>query len=153
MGYPLPVVLDGEELPRCPWLAGAVHIEDWQGCRIGVFDSHASDWPLPADVRINFHGLAVATNMPMVTAMPTRHVARHTRLHLRLLGPHKITAYPHGFHDWPKDLTEPVWEPNALVIRDGFACIIRMDDQPTLDDALDACWQHFGSLPTLARAA
>ena len=64
--YPLPVFLDGEELPRRPWLAGAVHVEDWQGCRIGVFDSHASDWPLPADIRINFHGVAVATNMPMV---------------------------------------------------------------------------------------
>ncbi|WP_174280418.1 ATP-binding protein, partial [Sphingomonas bacterium] len=64
--YPLPVLIDGEELPRRPWLAGAVHVEDWRGCRIGVFDSHASDWPLPSNVRINFHGVTVATDMPMV---------------------------------------------------------------------------------------
>ena len=85
--------------------------------------------------------------------MPARHVARHTRLHPQLWGPYKITAYPHGFHQWPEDLADPVWEPNALVIRGDRACIIRLADQPTLDDALDACWRHLASLPTSAEAA
>lgn len=85
--------------------------------------------------------------------MPARHVARHTRLHPQLWGPYKVAAYPSGFHEWPEGLSDPVWEPNALVIRDGVACLIRLEDQPTLDDAFDACWRHLASLPAPAKAA
>ena len=85
--------------------------------------------------------------------MPAPYVARHTRLHPHLWGPYKITAYPHGFHDWPAGLAEPVWEPSALLIRGGYACFVSLGDQSTLNDALDACWRHLASLPTPAEAA
>ncbi|WP_174280417.1 hypothetical protein [Sphingomonas bacterium] len=85
--------------------------------------------------------------------MPARHVARHTRLHPQLWGPYKITAYPDGFHQWPEGMADPVWEPDACVIRGDVACFQRLGDQPTLEDALEACWRHLASLPIPAEAA
>lgn len=60
--YPLPVFYQGAERPRSDWLADAVHIEDWQGVRIGVFEStHYGGALVP---RINFHGLTVPCRFP-----------------------------------------------------------------------------------------
>lgn len=63
--YPLPVLFRGEELKRTDFLAGAVRIADWQGCRIGIFHDRGhipSSYP-----RINFHGLTVACPMPSIS--------------------------------------------------------------------------------------
>ena len=63
--YPLPVLFRGEQLKRTDFLAGAAHVEEWEGCRIGVFHDHGhipSSYP-----RINFHGLTVACPMPSIS--------------------------------------------------------------------------------------
>jgi len=63
--YPLPVWFDGEELDRKDFLAGAVHVEHRQGCRIGIFADRvieASHAP-----RINFHGVTVPCRLPTVS--------------------------------------------------------------------------------------
>ena len=63
--YPLPVTFRGEELKRVDFLSGACRIEEWHGCRIGVFHDRNN---LPASYpRINFHGLTVLCPMPNVT--------------------------------------------------------------------------------------
>ena len=55
--YPLPVWFQGVEAQRQDFLDGASHIEEWQGCRIGVFKKYGSE---PKDTpRINFHGVTV----------------------------------------------------------------------------------------------
>jgi hypothetical protein len=62
--YPLPVHLRGEELARRAFLAECGRIEEWQGCRIGVFSDpnhHSATQP-----QINFHGLTVLCPMPCV---------------------------------------------------------------------------------------
>lgn len=62
--YPLPVLLRGAELKRVDFLAGAVCVEEWCGCRIGVFHERGhipSSYP-----RINFHGLTVTCPIPDV---------------------------------------------------------------------------------------
>lgn len=65
--YPLPVSFGGEELKRADFLAGACRVEEWQGCRIGVFHDRNH---LPASYpRINFHGLTVLCPMPNVTEL------------------------------------------------------------------------------------
>ena len=53
--YPLPVRLDGVELPREEFLAGAVAREEWRGVTIGVFRrrGHVAG-------SINFHGAVIA---------------------------------------------------------------------------------------------
>lgn len=63
--YPLPVLLRGAELKRVDFLAGAVCIKEWGGCRIGVFHERGhipSSYP-----RVNFHGLTVTCPMPDVS--------------------------------------------------------------------------------------
>lgn len=63
--YPLPVLFQGEELKRTDFLAGAVRVEDWQGCRIGIFHDRGH---IPSSyARINFHGLTVACPMPGIS--------------------------------------------------------------------------------------
>ncbi|RQW46139.1 ATP-binding protein [Novosphingobium sp. LASN5T] len=63
--YPLPVRFRGEALKQVDFLAGACRIENWQGCRIGVFHDRNH---LPASYpRINFHGLTVLCPLPSVT--------------------------------------------------------------------------------------
>lgn len=60
--YPLPVSLDGVVLAREDFLKGAVHIEFWNGCRIGV---HAGRTPsYSTDPRINFHGVTLPVALP-----------------------------------------------------------------------------------------
>ena len=63
--YPLPVLFKGEDLKRSDFLAGAVRVEDWEGCRIGVFLERghiSSSYP-----RINFHGLTVPCPLPSIS--------------------------------------------------------------------------------------
>ncbi len=76
----------------------------------------------------------------------TAYVARYTRHHPRLWAPYSLTAYPHGFHEWPEGLAEPVWTPNARVITATDATSRPLADCDTLDDAIDACWAHLATL-------
>lgn len=64
--YPLPVTFNGAELPREEWLAGAAHVEDWSGSRIGIF--RAQSGPVSVhDPRLNFHGVTIPCALPRVT--------------------------------------------------------------------------------------
>lgn len=63
--YPLPVRYRGDKLDREDFLVGACRIEEWQGCRIGVYRDRGS-WPTSYP-RFNFHGLTVLCPMPSVT--------------------------------------------------------------------------------------
>ncbi|CUS45924.1 hypothetical protein MGWOODY_Smn3172 [hydrothermal vent metagenome] len=63
--YPLPVFLHGDVQPRIDFLAEAIHVEPWQGCRIGVFRG-LGNRPLDCP-RINFHGLTVGCDFPLVS--------------------------------------------------------------------------------------
>lgn len=82
--YPLPVTLNGEELPREDWLKDAVYIEDWNGSRIGIF----RDYPEHAsihDPRLNFHGVTIPCRLPSISE-----VDRGRHWHARV----DITATP-----------------------------------------------------------
>lgn len=70
--YPLPVTLDGKALPREDWLADAVHIEEWNGTRIGVFQKHPSSYSTH-DGRLNFHGLTIPCKLPDVQEVDRGH--------------------------------------------------------------------------------
>lgn len=74
------------------------------------------------------------------------YIARYTRLHARLWAPYSITAYPHGFHNWPDGMADPVWTPNARVITLSGAASQPLADCATLDAAIEACWAHFAML-------
>lgn len=84
---------------------------------------------------------------------PVPYVQRHSSLHSALWAPYRIVAYPAGFMGAPgKPDLPPVWMPEARVIgthgtSKGHACMQVLDyDAPTLDAAIDACWQHYASL-------
>ncbi|HEX7856958.1 MAG TPA: ATP-binding protein [Sphingobium sp.] len=63
--YPVPVRFNGAPLKQGDFLEGAVRVEDWRGCRIGIFCKTASE---PSNSpRINFHGLTVPCPMPLVS--------------------------------------------------------------------------------------
>ena len=62
--YPLPVFYGDERQAHEGFLKEAVRVENWNGCRIGVFlDKHA---PHREQARINFHGLTVPCRLPDV---------------------------------------------------------------------------------------
>lgn len=63
--YPLPVTLNGTALPREDWLQDAVHVEKWNGTRIGVFKKHPSHYGTH-DGRLNFHGLTIPCTLPQI---------------------------------------------------------------------------------------
>jgi hypothetical protein len=62
---PLPVHYAGAELPRADFLAGARHVEHWEGCRIGVF--HDSMCDASHSHRVNFHGVTVPCLLPALS--------------------------------------------------------------------------------------
>lgn len=63
--FPLPVHFEGAELPRADFLAEACRVEQWEGCRIGIYHGGCSEDPqMP---RINFHGLTVPCQIPVVS--------------------------------------------------------------------------------------
>lgn len=60
--YPLPVTFDGEPVEQDDWLAGAILVEEWNGCRIGVFQEDSARTRV-ADPRLNFHGVTIPLAM------------------------------------------------------------------------------------------
>ncbi|PZU06037.1 ATP-binding protein [Sphingomonas sp.] len=69
--FPLPVHYAGGELPRADFLAGACRIEDWEGCRIGVF--HDGTHEATHSHRINFHGVTVPCQLPTLSEIGDPH--------------------------------------------------------------------------------
>jgi len=63
--YPLPVTLNGDTLPREDWLQDAIHVEEWNGTRIGVFQKHPSHYST-REGRLNFHGLTLPCKLPQI---------------------------------------------------------------------------------------
>ena len=61
--YPLPVTFNGTDCPRKDWLAEAVHIARWNGCRIGVFEGSLRH----LNATLNFHGLTIPCKLPTVS--------------------------------------------------------------------------------------
>ncbi len=67
--FPLPVEFQGAVLPREDFLKGACRIEEWHGCRIGIF---SDSYDIASDPRINFHGIKVACRMPAIGEIDAR---------------------------------------------------------------------------------
>lgn len=67
--FPLPVRFQGAVLPREEFLKGACRIEEWRGCRIGIF---SDSYDIPSDPRINFHGVKVPCRMPAIGEIEAR---------------------------------------------------------------------------------
>jgi hypothetical protein len=69
--YPLAVRFGGTLLDRADFLSGAQRVEEWNGCRIGVFHDRellGSEAP-----RINFHGVTVRYELPVVHEIEGQH--------------------------------------------------------------------------------
>ena len=61
---PVPIYFAGTRVPQQDFLREAVRVEDWNGCRIGIF---ADKYHIPRElVRINFHGLAIPCLLPHI---------------------------------------------------------------------------------------
>ncbi|EKU73334.1 MULTISPECIES: hypothetical protein [Sphingomonadales] len=61
---PVPIYFCGNRMPHEDFLRDAVRVEEWNGCRIGIFDAKHD---LPRElVRMNFHGLTVPCRLPHV---------------------------------------------------------------------------------------
>lgn len=61
---PVAIWFGGDKVPQESFLKDAKRIEDWQGCRIGIY---ADKCHLPRElVRINFHGLTVRCSLPHI---------------------------------------------------------------------------------------
>ncbi|AOH85563.1 hypothetical protein AWL63_18115 [Sphingomonas panacis] len=69
--YPLAVRFQGKLLQREDFLAKAHRVEEWNGCRIGVFRNHDHEPPHPP--RINFHGVKVPCHLPTVSEIDAPH--------------------------------------------------------------------------------
>jgi hypothetical protein len=68
---PIPVHFEGAELPRQDFLAGASRIDEWEGCRIGVF--HDGITEASHTHRINFHGVTVPCQLPSLSEVGNPH--------------------------------------------------------------------------------
>src|SRR3546814_2020987 len=62
--FPLPIRFHGEVLFREDFLGDAYRVEEWNGCRIGIF--RGSPYEPLNTLRINFHGVKVACQMPAI---------------------------------------------------------------------------------------
>jgi hypothetical protein len=69
--FPLPVHFEGAQLPCEDFLAGAGQIEEWEGCRIGIFHDGTSE--AVHTPRINFHGVTVASRLPTLSEIGSPH--------------------------------------------------------------------------------
>lgn len=63
LSYPLPVRFADAEQPRRDWLGECVHVEDWQGTRIGVLHGSRTSGQRS---HINFHGVTIACALPTI---------------------------------------------------------------------------------------
>lgn len=70
---PLQVVLNGEELKREDWLAGATAIFEEDGVRIGVFDDRRSN---QVSHSVNFHGVTVSGRFETIAEKDVQWCAR-----------------------------------------------------------------------------
>lgn len=61
---PVPISFDGNRLPRESFLREATRIEEWNGCKIGIFIDERG--PHREKPRINFHGLTVPCSLPHI---------------------------------------------------------------------------------------
>ncbi len=71
--YPLPVTFDGEPVEQCGWLAGAILVEEWNGCRIGVFREESAHARV-GDPRLNFYGVTIPCPMQGIGEVGRGHV-------------------------------------------------------------------------------
>lgn len=62
---PVAVSLNDEQQPRKDWLADAVHVEVWNGTRIGILNVSASQHSVK-DPSLNFHGVTIPCHLPHV---------------------------------------------------------------------------------------
>ena len=61
---PVPITFGGDRVPQESFLREATRVEEWNGCRIGIFaDNHSVPQAL---VRINFHGVTVPCRLPHI---------------------------------------------------------------------------------------
>ncbi|WP_263588843.1 ATP-binding protein [Sphingopyxis sp. GC21] len=61
---PVPIWFGGDRVSQESFLREAARVEDWNGCRIGIFsDKHSVPREL---VRINFHGVTVPCRLPHI---------------------------------------------------------------------------------------
>lgn len=56
--YPLPVTFDGQPVEQEGWLDGAIRVETWNGCRIGIVREDDARRSISAP-RLNFHGVTI----------------------------------------------------------------------------------------------
>lgn len=62
---PVAVSLKDEQQPRKDWLSDAVHVEVWNGTRIGILNVSASQHSVK-DPTLNFHGVTIPCHLPHV---------------------------------------------------------------------------------------
>lgn len=72
--FPVPVTFNGGELPRKDFLAGAVHVEEWEGSRIGIFKGR----PYHQTPTVNFHGLTIYSRLFQLTQIGREEI--HARI-------------------------------------------------------------------------
>ena len=60
---PVAVSLNGTQQSRKDWLADAVHVEVWNGTRIGILNVSASHHSVK-DPSLNFHGVTIPCHLP-----------------------------------------------------------------------------------------
>ena len=61
--FPVPVTLNGAAQEQKDWLADAVHVETWNGTRIGIFNVATSHHSV-SDPSLNFHGVTIPCKLP-----------------------------------------------------------------------------------------
>lgn len=61
--YPLDVYFNGEPQPRRDWLKDAVHVEEWNGTRLGVIRAGRTAARFH---HVNFHGVTVPCPLPTI---------------------------------------------------------------------------------------
>lgn len=86
--FPLPVVFNGEEMPRSDFLKDAEHIEGWRGVRIGVYERHSL---YDDNENANFHGVMLRMPLPTLSQCWHRHYCARIDVvdcaHLKLVLP------------------------------------------------------------------
>lgn len=71
--FPVPVTLNGTAQPRKDWLADAVYAETWNGTRIGIFKTPATQHSRH-NQRLNFHGVTIPCDLPTLSEVDRGHI-------------------------------------------------------------------------------